>query len=176
MSKPTDTITIRVPGDLKTHLDAICKREKINMNLLINQILEKSVYWDTHLSKMGWVTFQPSVVNQLMNCISRKEMEEIASKISGDIVNSIKFLYGDNSFESLIKFFESWLQSTNSPYRHDESTNHHKFIVDHKLGKNWSEFAVLSSTAIVEKLGFKIGLSEINENQYSYVIEKPSTH
>lgn len=176
MSKPTDTITIRVPEDLKAHLDAICKREKINMNLLINQILEKSVNWDTHLSKMGWVTFQPTVVNQLMNCLSQQEMKEVASKISGDIINSIRLLYGDNSFESMIKFFESWLQSTNSPYRHDESSNSHKFIVDHKLGKNWSEFAVMASNSIVENLGYKIKTSEVRESQYSYEIEKPSTH
>lgn len=104
-------------------------------------------------------------------------MEDISSKISGDVIDSIKFLYGDNSFQSLIKFFESWLQSTNSPYRHSESANSHKFIVDHKLGKNWSEFAVLTSNSIVEKLGFKIKKSEISASQYSYEIEKsPGTH
>lgn len=172
MSKPTDTITIRVPNKLKTELEEICKKEKINLNLLINQILEKSVNWDTHLSKMGWVTFQPSTVREIMSYLTKKEMESIASKISSDVLSSINFLYGDTKLENLIKFIESWLQSANSPYRYSETKTSHEFIVDHSMGKNWSEFAIIVLKDFVGKVGHRIRDTEIKENQYSYKIEK----
>lgn len=121
---------------------------------------------------MGWVTFQPKLVQEIFKHITNKEMENISSKNSLDIIESIKFLYGDKSFESLIMFFDSWLQSTNSPYRHDETNGSHKFIVEHKLGQNWSEFATIISRYIVNGMGFQIRDIEFGENQYSYVIKR----
>ena len=172
MSEPTDTVTIRVPKSLKSKLEEMSKKNQINLNLLINQILTKNVEWDEHITKMGWLQFNPSTVQKIFNYLDEHEINELAKSIKHDIINGIKFIYGDTSKEHTLEFMDSWLNATNTPFRHTEDSESHKFMVNHIIGKKWSIFAIRVSEEFVKELGYSITNLHANTDSYSFTIGK----
>ena len=67
MSDPTDAITIRVPKSLKTSLEEMSKKNQVNLNLQINQILNKTVEWNEHVTKMGCCNSIPPLLEKFSN-------------------------------------------------------------------------------------------------------------
>ena len=67
MSDSTDVITIRVPKSLKEQLEKTSKKNQLNLNTLINQILTKKMHWDEQLTKLGWLPFDPFTVRAILD-------------------------------------------------------------------------------------------------------------
>jgi hypothetical protein len=172
MSEQSDTITIRVPKSLKEQLENTSKKNQVTLNNLINQVLYRIMNWDSQLYKMGWLQFEPSTVKQMMNCLTEKDMEEIAVSSKKGVSKAIEFLYGDTSVDHLAEFVDSWLTSANMPFRHTENTESHNFLVIHELGKNWSVFANKIVTGIAEDLGHTVIKYENKEDSYSTILKK----
>ena len=172
MSEPTDTITIRVPKPLKDRLEGMSKKNQVNLNLLINQILIKNVQWDEHTTKMGWLQFDPSTVREIFKYLNDEELTKLAKSIKGDIINGIKFIYGDSSFQHTVEFVDTWLSTTNIPFRHTEDSESHKFMVNHVLGKNWSTFAIKVSEEFIKGLGYTIADLHSDKDSYTFTIIK----
>ena len=172
MAENTDTISIRVPSSLKAQLEKLSEKQQLNMNLLINQILTKNVEWDEHISKMGWLQFEPSTVKEIFERLDEQKISEISKSIKNDIINSIKFIYGGTSLENTIDFMEMWLRSTNSSFRHTEDEKSHKFIIKHNIGKNWSTFAVKVTEEFVLGLGYLVANTSAEKDVYSFEILK----
>ena len=172
MSESTDTITIRVPRSLKEDLEGICKKNQVNLNLLVNQILTKNVQWDKHITSMGWLQFNPSTVKGIFTFLNDKQISELAESIKQDIINGIRFIYGDTTLDHTIEFIEAWLNSTNIPFRYSMDLGSHKFLVNHNLGENWSIFAVTVTKVFVSELGFTITEAFTSPDSYSFTISK----
>lgn len=172
MSEPTDTITIRVPKSIKEKLEEMSKKNQVNLNLLVNQILSKNVHWDEHITKMGWLQFNPFTVQKIFGYLDEQEISELAKSIKQEIINGIKFIYGDTSFEHAVEFMDSWLNAANTPFRHTEDSGSHKFIVNHVMGKKWSDFAIEVSEEFVTELGYSITNLNAEKESYSFTISK----
>ena len=172
MSEATDTITIRVPKSLKESLENMCKKNHVNLNLLINQILTKNAQWDKHMTSMGWLQFNPSVVREMFTFLNKKQISELAESTKQDIINGIRFIYGDTSLQHIAEFIETWLESTNVPFRYSKGVESHKFLVNHKLGENWSIFAVNVTEKFVLGLGYKFSDGLTSPDSYSFTISQ----
>ena len=175
MAEPTDTITVRVPKSLKEKLEQVSKKNQVNLNLLINQILSKNIQWDEHITKMGWLQFEPSTIKEIFNHLNENEINEIAASIKKDVINAIKFIYGDTTLENIVDFIEMWLKSTNTPFRHSEDEKTHKFLIKHNIGKNWSTFAIKVSEEFINEMGFKVESTSVETDSYSFAILKNQT-
>jgi len=172
MSEPTDTITIRVPKSLKNKLEEMSKKSQVTLNLLINQVLSKNIQWDEHITKMGWLQLNPSTVREIFKYLSEEEIIKLAKSVKGDVINGIKFIYGDTSLPHTVEFMDSWLSATNTPFRHTEDSESHKFMVNHIIGKNWSIFAIKISEEFVTELGYSITDLHADTDSYSFTILK----
>ena len=172
MSEPTEVITIRVPKSLKSKLETLSKKNQVNLNLLINQILTKNVHWDEHITDMGWLQFNPTTVKEIFNYLKDEEITNLARSTKTDVINGIKFIYGDTSLEHSIEFMDSWLSATNTPFRHTKDTKSHNFIVHHKVGKNWSKFAIKITEEFITDLGYTVKDLHANTDSYSFTIIK----
>ena len=172
MSESTDTITIRVPKSLKDDLEGMCKKNHLNLNLLINQILTKNAQWDKHITSMGWLQFSPSIVKEIFAFLNEKQISELSKSITQDVINGIKFIYGDTNLQHTIEFIQTWLTTTNIPFRYSKDSESHKFLVNHKLGENWSIFAVKVTEEFISKLGYKFTEPHTSPDSYSFTILK----
>lgn len=172
MTEPTVTITIRVPKSLKEKLEGLSQKNLLNLNLLINQILTKNVHWDEHLTKLGWLQFDPVTVKEIFQYLEEDEIINISKSIKNDIINGIKFIFGDSSFEHTTEFIDSWLTVTNTSFRHIENKGTHKFLVTHDLGEKWSFFATRVTEEFIKKLNFQISDINLEQNSYSFILSK----
>ena len=172
MTESTETITIQVPKSLKDKLEELSDKNQLNMNLLVNQILTKNIQWDDHVTKMGWLQFDPGTVREIFKYLEEDEFSKITNSVKKDIVNGIKFIYGDSSFEHTLEFINSWLTITNIPFRYTIDSESHKFFVNHDLGKNWSLFAIKVSEGFVKELGFTIKDFQSDSNSYGFTITR----
>ena len=172
MTEPTDTITIRVPQALKNKLVQMSEKNQLNLNLLINQILTKNMQWDEHVTKMGWLQFDPSVVREIFSHLNNSQIDEIVNVIKGDIRNGVEFIYGETSLQNIVGFIDTWLRSTSIPFRHIEDEISHQFLVNHSLGENWSTFATKTTKEFVTEVGYKVSEVSANTDSYSFKILK----
>jgi hypothetical protein len=168
----TDTITIRVPKALKGKLEKKTKENKITLNLLINQILTKNLNWDEYMTTMGWLQFNPFTVKEIFKALDEKKMIEITKSIAFEIIDAIKFIYGDVSLNSVIDFLDTWHNSANIPFRRIENGASHQYIVNHKLGKKWSIFETKTIEQFLGELGFKVIISQMRTESCSFRVLK----
>ncbi len=170
--EPTDTITIRVPKTLKEKLEKKTKENKITLNLLINQILTKNLNWDEYMTTMGWLQFNPSTVKEIFKSLDEKKITEIIKSITFEIIDAIKFIYGDVNLNSVIDFLDTWHRSANIPFRRIENGSSHQYIINHKLGKNWSIFESKTIERFFGELGFKVIISQTRTDSCSFRVLK----
>ena len=114
------------------------------------------------------VQFDPGTVREIFKYLEEAEINNLVNSIKKDIVNGIKFIYGDSSFEHTLEFINSWLTSTNIPFRHIIDSESHKFFVNHDLGKNWSKFANKVSEEFAKELGFTVKDLQYDSNSYFF--------
>lgn len=168
----TDTITIRVPKALKEKLEKKIKENQVTLNLLINQILAKNLNWDEYLRTMGWLQFNPLTVKEIFKSLDEKKMTKITKAITFEIIDAIKFIYGDVSLNSVIDFIDTWHHSANIPFRRIEHGDSHQYMITHKLGKNWSMFESKTIERFLCEIGFKVTISQIRADSCSFSILK----
>ncbi len=172
LQEKTTTITIRVPNSLKKKLEVLSDKNNINLNLFINRILSKNIHWDEHVTKMGWLQFDPLVIMEIFRHLEEGEITTIAKSVKKEITKSIKFIYGDTSLEHTIEFIDAWLTFTNIPFRHAEENESHEFLVTHNLGKNWSLFAIRVVEEFIKEIGFKTHNTHYDKSSYSFTISQ----
>ncbi len=172
MPEATDTITIRVPISLKEKLEDTSKQNQLTLNLFINQILTQKFHWDEHVSKMGWLQFDPCVVRDIFDFLDDEEISKLAKSTKPETIRVIKFIYGDASLSNIIDFIKSWLNNAHISYRYTEDPNSHKFLVNHTLGVNWSKFCIKVSEEFLQELGYPIHDLNAEKNSYGFTIMK----
>lgn len=172
MSDSTDVITIRVPKSLKEQLEKTSKKNQLNLNTLINQILTKKMHWDEQLTKLGWLPFDPFTVRAIIDYLTEEELTEVSKLSQKKVIKGIKFIYGDTTIESVADFIDTWLSDANMIFRHTEDSESHRFLVHHELGKNWSIFANKVVVGYIKDLGYQITDMSEKEDSYSFTISK----
>ena len=172
MTEITDTITIRVPVSLKKKLENQCKENQLFLNQLINQILTQKFHWDEHVSKMGWIQFDPCVIREIFDCLNPEEIRQLAKSTTPETIRVIKFIYGDTSLDNIVDFIKSWLGSARIPFRYSEKSDLHQFIITHNLGLNWSSYCIKVSEEFIQDLGYSIQNINAQKNSYGFEIMK----
>ena len=172
MSESTDTITIRVPKLLKEQLEKTSKKNQVNLNLLINQILTKKMHWDEQLTKLGWLPMDPFTVKEIIHYLTDEAIIEISKNSSEKVIKGILFIYGDTSLSHVVEFIDSWLDTANMTFRHTEDSQSHKFLVHHDLGRNWSLLSSKVIDGFITKSGYKISDPIEKDDSYSFTISK----
>ena len=116
--------------------------------------------------------FNPSTVREIFKLLDQNDIDSLVKSTKMDVVNAIKFIYGDTGLEHMVEFMDSWLSSTNTPFRHTENSDSHKFMVNHNLGDNWSIFATKITREFVSELGFTVSDLHSEDDHYSFTIVK----
>lgn len=121
---------------------------------------------------MGWLQFNPLTVREIFKSLDEKKMTKISKAITFEIIDAIKFIYGDVSLNSVIDFIDAWHHSANIPFRRIEHGDSHQYMITHKLGKNWSIFQSKTIERFLSEMGFKVTISQIRNDSCSFSILK----
>jgi len=171
ISKKSDNVSIRIDSKLSNKLHEKCQEQKISLNTLINQILEKQVNWNDLAYEMGWITIFRSTFRELLDSTPRETVENIAlSTGNTDLKNSLNYIYGHVNFDSILDLFKKRLQNMNVQFRIIPSDSKNKIIIQHDLGNNWPYLIVTQMNTILNDVGYRIINDEYNKSGFSFEI------
>ena len=171
--RKTDNVSIRIDSDLSNKLHEKCIEQKISLNTLINHLLEKQVNWNELTSEMGWITMFRSTFRELMDLSSKEKIQKIAETTGTiDFKNSLNYLYGYVSLDSILDLFKKRCQNMNVQFRLIPTNNTIKVIIQHDLGKNWPFFIIKQMNAILNEIEYRIINEDYNSLGFSFEIVK----
>lgn len=155
--KKSRSITFRVDTVTIDEMQRDADLKEISLNVLVNQVLRRYIEWDRYESKLGMM---PVPKAMLISCLDKtmelardagiKEIEsyrdqialqsaEVAFKIMKDSVLFMKKRY---NLWSVLEVLQDYMKISGITSDHTlESGRNHVFVIQHKLGENWSLFA-----------------------------------
>jgi hypothetical protein len=165
----TRSITFRLESTIIEELQTEAEYRETSLNVLINQVLRRYSNWERYENKMGMLPIPKVILSSLMDEIMRigkekgiediiafrtaiiKELSLTAFTFLKDSVLLIKKNY---NLITVLEVLEQYMKvvGINSDHR-IEDDGKHIYVIQHRLGENWSLFIKEFLILLFENLG-----------------------
>jgi len=139
----TDTISYRLPSKLLDDLETEAREKNISQNVLVKQILMKYVRWERFAQKMGIIPVPQKILESLGGDMSHKDVLKIIDVLFISIKDSVMLMKGGYDLKRTIETLEDYMRSSGMESDHRIEGELHHFIIQHKMGMQWSIFTEL---------------------------------
>ena len=139
----TDTISYRLPSKLLDDLETEAREKNISQNVLVKQILMKYVRWERFAQKMGIIPVPQKILESLGGDMSHKDVLKIIDVLFISIKDSVMLMKGGYDLKRTIETLEDYMRSSGMESDHRIEGELHHFIIQHKMGMQWSVFTEL---------------------------------
>ena len=139
----TGTISYRLPSKLLDDLETEAREKNISQNVLVKQILMKYVSWERFASKMGLIPVPQRILESLGGDMSHQDVLKIIDVLFVSIKDSVMLMKGGYDLKRTIETLEDYMRSSGMESDHRIEGELHHFIIQHKMGMQWSIFTEL---------------------------------
>ena len=139
----TGTISYRLPSKLLDDLETEAREKNISQNVLVKQILMKYVRWERFAQKMGIIPVPQKILESLGGDMSHKDVLKIIDVLFIAIKDSVMLMKGGYDLKRTIETLEDYMRSSGMESDHRIEGELHHFIIQHKMGMQWSVFTEL---------------------------------
>ena len=139
----TGTISYRLPSKLLDDLETEAREKNISQNVLVKQILMKYVSWERFASKMGLIPVPQRILESLGGDMSHQDVLKIIDALFETIKDSVMLMKGGYDLKRTIETLEDYMRSSGMESDHRIEGDLHHFIIQHKMGMQWSIFTEL---------------------------------
>ena len=143
IKEKTDTISYRLPLKLLNDLETEANEKNISQNVLVKQILQKYVSWERFAVKMGMVPVPQKILESLAGDLSHQEILKIIDALFATIKDSVMLMKGGYDLKRTIETLEDYMRNSGMESDHRIEGDLHHFIIQHKMGMQWSIFTEL---------------------------------
>ncbi len=143
IKEETDTISYRLPSKLLDDLETEAREKNISQNVLVKQILMKYVSWERFASKMGLIPVPQRILESLGVDMSHQDVLKIIDALFETIKDSVMLMKGGYDLKRTIETLEDYMRSSGMESDHRIEGDLHHFIIQHKMGMQWSIFTEL---------------------------------
>ncbi len=143
IKEETDTISYRLPSKLLDDLETEAREKNISQNVLVKQILMKYVRWERFAQKMGIIPVPQKILESLGGDMSHKDVLKIIDVLFISIKDSVMLMKGGYDLKRTIETLEDYMRSSGMESDHRIEGELHHFIIQHKMGMQWSIFTEL---------------------------------
>lgn len=152
-NKKTKSMYFRIPEDIAVTLETDAAINKISANTLLTQILTHHIEYDGKVGSAGLVAFPKSLLVNLMDGYSEKQIIAMSDSISKDVTTDMMtVLHNEYTTESFLSTIASWARVSHIPFRHEIKGSLNTCIVRHNLSKNWSLYLSHLYKNVLEEL------------------------
>ena len=137
---PTRSITYRLPTKIVEKLEMAAKNNNVSQNVLVKQILEKHVSWDRFGEQIGMIPIPKKILDSLGIEMDGEDINEIIKTVLPIIKDTVLFMKGKYDLKRCIETLEDYMRVSGMKSDHRIEGELHHFIIQHKLGMNWSFF------------------------------------
>ena len=139
----TGTISYRLPSKLLDDLETEAREKNISQNVLVKQILMKYVRWERFAQKMGIIPVPQKILESLGGDMSHKDVLKIIDVLFITIKDSVMLMKSGYDLKRTIETLEDYMRSSGMESDHRIEGELHHFIIQHKMGMQWSIFTEL---------------------------------
>ena len=139
----TGTISYRLPSKLLDDLETEAREKNISQNVLVKQILMKYVRWERFAQKMGIIPVPQKILESLGGDMSHQDVLKIIDALFETIKDSVMLMKGGYDLKRTIETLEDYMRSSGMESDHRIEGELHHFIIQHKMGMQWSIFTEL---------------------------------
>jgi len=143
IKEKTDTISYRLPLKLLNDLETEANEKNISQNVLVKQILQKYVTWERFAVKMGMIPVPQKILESLAGDLSHQEILKIIDALFATIKDSVMLMKGGYDLKRTIETLEDYMRNSGMESDHRIEGDLHHFIIQHKMGMQWSIFTEL---------------------------------
>jgi len=169
--KKTNIISIRMDSNLSDRLHKKSEEQKVSLNTLINNMLDKQVHWYDLTNEIGWVNIFRDTFKELLDSISKEKAIKIGQTVGkDDLQNSINYFYGKVDLNTVLDLLKRRFQTMKIQFRQISQNGAEKIIIQHDLGKNWPHLIVSELNELLNEIGYRIINDEYNKRGFSFQI------
>ena len=139
----TGTNSYRLPSKLLDDLETEAREKNISQNVLVKHILMKYVRWERFAQKMGIIPVPQKILESLGGDMSHKDVLKIIDVLFIAIKDSVMLMKGGYDLKRTIETLEDYMRSSGMESDHRIEGELHHFIIQHKMGMQWSIFTEL---------------------------------
>ena len=154
----TNSISYRLPSKLLENLETEARQKNISHNVLVKQILQKYVSWERFAEKIGMVPVPQKILQSLGGRLSHQEILEIIDALFITIKDSVMFMKGGYDLKRTIETLEDYMRNSGMESDHRVEGNLHHFVIQHKMGMQWSIFTELLLRRVFAEFEKEMGL------------------
>ena len=143
IKEKTDTVSYRLPLKLLNDLEAEANEKNISQNVLVKQILMKYASWDRFALKIGMIPVPQKILESLAGDMSHQEVLKIIDILFATIKDSVMLMKGGYDLKRTIETLEDYMRNSGMESDHRIEGDLHHFIIQHKMGMQWSIFTEL---------------------------------
>jgi len=143
VKEETNTISYRLPSNVLNELETEAREKNISQNVLVKQILTKYVEWDRFAQKMGMIPVPQKILRSLGGDLSNEDLLRIIDSLFQIIKDSVLFMKGGYDIKRTIETLEDYMRNSGMESDHRKENGLHHFIIQHKMGMQWSIFTEL---------------------------------
>ena len=153
--KTTEGVTFRIPSNTLSELREESDKKQVSLNILVNQIFKDHLDWHRYASQGRSIDFPRSVITRVFDKLTQEELSEIAVAIAKKNFVDMALLRGEVTLSFYLYTIQNWLRISALPYKHEVNDNVHNFIIEHRMGKNFSFFLKEYNSNILDMLEIK---------------------
>jgi hypothetical protein len=128
---------------LLENLETEARQKNISHNVLVKQILQKYVSWERFAEKIGMVPVPQKILQNLGGRLSHQENLENIYALFITIKDSVMFMKGGYDLKRTIETLEDYMRNSGMESDHRVEGDLHHFVIQHKMGIQWSIFTEL---------------------------------
>ena len=170
--KTTEGVTFRIPSNTLSELREESDKKQVSLNILVNQIFKDHLDWHRYASQGRSIDFPRSVITRVFDKLTQEELSEIAVAIAKKNFVDMALLRGEVTLSFYLYTIQNWLRISALPYKHEVNDNVHNFIIEHRMGKNFSFFLKEYNSNILDMLEIKTDFN-ITDNIVAFKFNMP---
>jgi hypothetical protein len=118
------------------------------------------------------VSFPKTLLVRIMDRLSAREVDNLSEYIAKNEIKDMALLMkSEYSVAAVLDMFEAWLRASGFAYRREIIHNVQTVIIQHEMGRRWSEYFVKLIEYIFEDLNEKKPDFEISDNSVAFRIK-----
>lgn len=138
--KHTETVSFRVDSDLRSTLEEEARKQRVNLNTLVSQILGQYANWGRYATRLKLLPLSKDLLRELFQPMSKEAIEVVGRRLGETLSREqILFLFQESSPRTVLRYMDLW-GSHFDAYEHRYEGRRHFFTVHHGVNQGFSIF------------------------------------
>lgn len=156
-------ISYRTNKDEK--LKKIAFEKKMTVSQLSTNVIDNYLYEYDLVTKYDMIRDTRKMISLIFDLVSDQDMDKVLEVDSTEVVQSLKSMTTDFSFENILNLLlEKWFNLNNFKLEQFVEEEYVKFACKNTMGKNWNIHQAKVFVRIFENFGFKGNVETAEEN------------